>query len=70
MLPADAIVIGVGVPANTALAEGAGLTVDDGIVTDAACAPRPPTSSPPGDVANSFHPRYGRHLRSSTGPTR
>ena len=34
-LPADVVVVGVGITPNTGLAEGAGLDVDNGVVTDA-----------------------------------
>ena len=64
VLPADAVLVGVGVTPMTALADEAGLTVDDGIVTDAALRTSHPDVFAAGDVANAFHPRYGRHLRS------
>src|SRR6185437_195391 len=34
-IPADAVVVGVGITPNTQLAEAAGLAVDNGITTDA-----------------------------------
>lgn len=60
-LPADVAVVGIGVTPNTALAEAAGLAVDNGIVTDAACRTSDPAIVAAGDVA-SF-PWRGTRLR-------
>jgi 3-phenylpropionate/trans-cinnamate dioxygenase ferredoxin reductase subunit len=62
-LPADLVVIGVGAGPNTGLAEAAGLDVANGVVTDAALRTSAPDVYAAGDVASSFHPRYGRHVR-------
>jgi 3-phenylpropionate/trans-cinnamate dioxygenase ferredoxin reductase subunit len=59
----DLVVIGVGVAPDTRLAEAAGLRCDDGIVTDARLRTSAPDVFAAGDVANAFHPRYGRHVR-------
>ena len=64
VLPAGAVVVGVGATPNVALAEDARLEVDDGVVTDAGLRTSAPDVFAAGDVASSFHPRYGRHLRS------
>ena len=64
VLPADAILVGVGVAPLTSLAETGGLAVDDGVVTDAALRTSHPDVFAAGDLANAFHPRYGRHIRS------
>ena len=37
MLPADVVLVGIGLIPNTSLAEGCGLQVDDGIVVDGQC---------------------------------
>jgi 3-phenylpropionate/trans-cinnamate dioxygenase ferredoxin reductase component len=62
-LPADAVVVGVGVQPNVALAQSAGLTVDDGIVVNAALRSDDPRVHAAGDVANIYHPLFGTHLR-------
>ncbi|MFD7660190.1 NAD(P)/FAD-dependent oxidoreductase [Actinosynnema sp. NPDC059797] len=63
VLPADAVVVGVGARPNTALAERAGLTVDDGVVVDAALRTDDPHVFAAGDVAAHPSTRYGRRLR-------
>lgn len=60
-LPADVAVVGIGVTPNTALAEAAGLTLENGIATDAACRTSDPSIVAAGDVA-SF-PWRGSRIR-------
>jgi 3-phenylpropionate/trans-cinnamate dioxygenase ferredoxin reductase subunit len=62
-LEADALVVGIGAAPNTGLAEQAGLTVDNGIVVDAALRTSDPDILAVGDVANAEHPLLGRHIR-------
>lgn len=63
-LPADMVLVGIGVLANTELAEQAGLTVGDGIIVDELLQTSDPAISAIGDVA--FHPsRF-----SAIGPVR
>jgi 3-phenylpropionate/trans-cinnamate dioxygenase ferredoxin reductase subunit len=62
-LPADLVVVGVGVTPRTELAEAAGLTLDNGVVVDQMLQSSDPDVFAAGDVANAFHPLYGRHLR-------
>jgi NADPH-dependent 2,4-dienoyl-CoA reductase/sulfur reductase-like enzyme len=62
-LPADLVVVGVGVLPRTELAAAAGLEVDNGIVTDDALRTSAPDVYAAGDVASSFRPLYGRHVR-------
>jgi len=62
-LPADLAVVGVGIHPNVELAQTAGLTVDNGIVTDQALRTTAPDVYAAGDVANAYHPRLGLHLR-------
>ncbi|GAA5166313.1 NAD(P)/FAD-dependent oxidoreductase [Amycolatopsis dongchuanensis] len=62
-IEADAVLVGIGAVPNTALAEGAGLTVDNGIQVDAHLRTSDPDIFAAGDVANAYHPSLGRHLR-------
>jgi 3-phenylpropionate/trans-cinnamate dioxygenase ferredoxin reductase subunit len=59
----DAVLLGVGVGPATALAEAAGLAIDDGILTDAHLRTSAPGVFAAGDVASAYHPLYGRHVR-------
>ena len=60
---ADAVVVGVGITPNTALAEAAGLDVENGVRTDERLRTSAPDVHAAGDVANAFHPLLGRHIR-------
>ena len=62
-IPADVVVIGVGIEPNTALARDAGLDVDNGIVVDDHCRTSDPHIYAIGDC--TMHPNgiYGRSLR-------
>jgi 3-phenylpropionate/trans-cinnamate dioxygenase ferredoxin reductase subunit len=62
-LPADLVLVGVGAAPNTALAEEAGLEVENGVVTDAALRTSAPDVFAAGDVARSYNPLFGRHVR-------
>lgn len=59
----DFVLVGVGVRPRTALAESAGLAVDNGILVDEHLATSNPTIFAAGDVANARHPFYGTHIR-------
>jgi 3-phenylpropionate/trans-cinnamate dioxygenase ferredoxin reductase subunit len=63
LVPAEAVVIGIGIAPNTALAEAAGLTVSDGIATDQSLRTSDPDVFAAGDVANAYHPLFGRRVR-------
>lgn len=63
VLTADAVIVGVGAAPNTALAESAGLEVDNGIVADEHLRTSHPDVFAAGDVVNAFHPFLGRRLR-------
>ena len=63
-VPADLVLIGVGAVPNTALAEGAGIALSNGILTDASLRTDAPDVYAAGDVANAYHPVIQRHLRS------
>ncbi|MEU1616663.1 FAD-dependent oxidoreductase [Streptomyces sp. NPDC005722] len=62
-LPADAVVVGVGITPNVQLAEAAGLEVRNGVVTDAHLRTSAPDVFAAGDVANAHHPFLDRHIR-------
>jgi 3-phenylpropionate/trans-cinnamate dioxygenase ferredoxin reductase subunit len=62
-IDAAAVVIGVGIAPETALARAAGLDVENGIRVDAALRSSHPDVYAAGDVASAFHPLLGRHLR-------
>jgi 3-phenylpropionate/trans-cinnamate dioxygenase ferredoxin reductase component len=61
VLPADFVIVGVGIAPNTQLAEAAGLTIDNGIATDAMGRTSDPSIWAAGDCA-SF-PHGGGRLR-------
>jgi NADPH-dependent 2,4-dienoyl-CoA reductase/sulfur reductase-like enzyme len=62
-LPADIVVIGIGIVPDTALADAAGLAVDDGIMVDAFCRTSHPDIYAAGDATSHYSPVYGRHIR-------
>ena len=59
----DLAVVGVGVLPRVELAEQAGLELQNGIVTDERLETSAPGVFAVGDVANAFHPFYGRRIR-------
>lgn len=63
-LPADLVVIAVGVLPQTELAESAGLTVTNGIQVDSALRTSAEAIFAAGDVANVLHPVTRRYTRS------
>ena len=63
VLRVEAVVAGLGVTPDTALAVQAGLTVDDGIVVDAHLRSSDADIWAAGDVANFHSPALGRRLR-------
>lgn len=56
----DLVVVGVGVMPDVALAEAAGLDVDNGVLVDAGLRTSDPHVWAAGDIANHDHPRLGR----------
>ncbi|MCD6015325.1 MAG: NAD(P)/FAD-dependent oxidoreductase [Solirubrobacterales bacterium] len=62
-LDAEFVVVGIGVAPRTALAETAGLRIDDGILVDQRLESSLPGIFAAGDVANAQHPFYDRRLR-------
>lgn len=63
MLQADAVVAGLGITPNVALAQHAGLAVDDGIVVDAHLRSSDPDIYAAGDVAAFPAPALDRRIR-------
>ena len=60
---ATTVVVGIGVQPATAVADSAGLTVDDGIVVDEFLQTSAPGVYAAGDVAKAFHPHYQERIR-------
>lgn len=63
VLPADLVVVGVGLIPNTDLAKDAGLRVDNGVVVDEHLRTSAPDIYAAGDVARFYAPVFERHLR-------
>lgn len=63
VIEADTIIVGVGITPNTALAEAAGLMVDNGVLVDEHLATSDQDVFAAGDVANVYYPHLGTHLR-------
>jgi len=63
VLPADLVVIGIGAIPLTGLAADAGLDVGNGVLVDAGLHTSAPDVFAAGDVANAYHPLYGKHVR-------
>lgn len=62
-LEVDAVVIGVGITPNTAVAAASGLAIDDGILVDEQGRASIPNLYAAGDVARRYSGRAGRHVR-------
>lgn len=63
VLPADVAIVAIGAGPNDGLARGAGLEISNGVVTDAALRTSDPDIYAAGDVACSFLPLLGTHVR-------
>jgi len=61
-LPADLVIAGIGVTPETTLAQHSGLTVDNGIVTDAACRTSDPSIFAIGDCATRPMAHFDQRL--------
>jgi 3-phenylpropionate/trans-cinnamate dioxygenase ferredoxin reductase subunit len=59
----DAVVVGVGIEPNVELGDSAGAKIDNGIVVDEFCRTTIEGVYAAGDVANHWHPVFGRHIR-------
>ena len=62
-LAADVVVVGVGVTPRVELAEAAGLTLGNGVVTDEYLATSAAGVFAAGDVASAWHPLLARRIR-------
>ncbi|OBG24759.1 NAD(P)/FAD-dependent oxidoreductase [Mycobacterium sp. 852002-51057_SCH5723018] len=66
-VPADLVIVGLGVTPATDWLDGSGIRVDDGVLCDATGAAEGSTEDATvvaaGDVARWWHPLYERHLR-------
>jgi 3-phenylpropionate/trans-cinnamate dioxygenase ferredoxin reductase component len=60
---ADFVVVGIGVAPRTGLLEGGHLEINDGLVVNEHLESSTPGIFAAGDVANAWHPFYGRRLR-------
>jgi 3-phenylpropionate/trans-cinnamate dioxygenase ferredoxin reductase subunit len=62
-IEAHMIIVGVGVAPRTELAAAAGLKIDNGIVVDEHLRTSDPDIFAAGDIAHTYNPRLGRHIR-------
>ena len=62
-IPADLVIVGVGILPNTELAAAAGLEVDDGIVVDERCRTTDERIHAVGDCTSHPNAIYGRRIR-------
>jgi 3-phenylpropionate/trans-cinnamate dioxygenase ferredoxin reductase subunit len=62
-VPADLVIVGIGLVPNCALAEAAGIRCDDGIAVDEHCRTSDPDIYAIGDCCSHPSPRYGRRIR-------
>jgi NADPH-dependent 2,4-dienoyl-CoA reductase/sulfur reductase-like enzyme len=60
---AELVVVGIGAVPATRLAADAGLDVANGVIADAGLRTSAHEVFAAGDVANAFHPLYGKHVR-------
>ncbi|WP_313812146.1 FAD-dependent oxidoreductase [Glutamicibacter sp.] len=63
VVPADAVLIGIGVAPEVELAAAAGLEVENGVLVDAALRTSNPDIYAVGDIANHAHPVLGHRVR-------
>jgi 3-phenylpropionate/trans-cinnamate dioxygenase ferredoxin reductase component len=63
VIDGDAALVGVGIEPNTELAADAGLEIADGIAVDECCRTSVENIYAAGDVADHYHPLFGRRLR-------
>jgi 3-phenylpropionate/trans-cinnamate dioxygenase ferredoxin reductase component len=62
-LPCDFAVLGLGVEPVVRFLDGSGVEVDDGVVVDEHCRASVDGVFAAGDIANHYHPIYGRRIR-------
>jgi 3-phenylpropionate/trans-cinnamate dioxygenase ferredoxin reductase component len=63
VVPCDAVVVGIGVSPRTALAQAAGLDIDNGIAVDATLRTSDAHIYAAGDVCSFIHPLFDRRIR-------
>lgn len=68
-IPADLVIVGVGLVPNTELASEAGLQVEDGVVIDDFASTSDPKIVAAGDCAIHHISRYGRRVRLESVPS-
>lgn len=68
-IPADLVIVGIGVEPNTELAAAAGLVVDNGVVIDDQARTSDPDIVAAGDCASHDMARYGRRIRLESVPS-
>lgn len=59
----DVVVVGIGMVPNVEVAAVSGIVTDNGVVVDEYCRTSQPGVYAAGDVANHFHPLFGRRMR-------
>jgi 3-phenylpropionate/trans-cinnamate dioxygenase ferredoxin reductase subunit len=62
-LDCDFVIVGIGIEPAVELLEGSGIQVDNGIVVDEYCQTNISGIYAAGDVANHYHPVFGRRIR-------
>ena len=68
-IPADLVIVGIGVEPNTDLAAAAGLVIDNGVVIDDQARTSDPDIVAAGDCASHSMARYSRPLRLESVPS-
>ncbi|MEN4448025.1 FAD-dependent oxidoreductase [Mycobacterium sp. SM3041] len=68
-LPADVVIVGIGVVPNTELASAAGLSVDNGIAIDDRARTSDPDIVAAGDCTSHVMARYGSRIRLESVPS-
>jgi 3-phenylpropionate/trans-cinnamate dioxygenase ferredoxin reductase subunit len=59
----DVVVMGIGVEPAADFLDGSGVQIDNGVVVDEYCATNVPGIYAAGDIANHYHPVFGRRIR-------
>ncbi|MDN4516745.1 FAD-dependent oxidoreductase [Mycolicibacterium austroafricanum] len=67
-IPADLVIVGIGVEPNTDLAAAAGLAIDNGVVIDDQARTTDPDIVAAGDCTSHHMARYGRRIRLESVP--
>lgn len=69
VIPADVVIVGVGLVPNIELAEQAGLEIDNGIAVDESCRTSHPDIYAIGDCASRTSALYGKRIRLESVPS-